>query len=387
MMDRSLRIILLAMAALLAACAPATRPPPAAPQPVATAPAAEPPPAPLPPPGPPACTTLDIAAVGDIMLGSDYPEDRLPPDDGRGLLAAVVPELRAADIAFGNLEGVLMDGGEPVKKCQDPKVCFLFRSPARYAGTLADAGFDVMSLANNHARDFGEAGRSSSMAALDAAGIRHSGRIGDIASWEQAGRRIALVAFSFTSGSHPLNDLAGARALVGELRADHDLVIVSFHGGAEGGDATHLPFGTERFFGEDRGDVVAFGRAMVDAGAALVIGHGPHVPRAIEVWNGHLVAYSLGNFSTWFGISIAGPKGYAPLLRATLDDSGRLVAGRIVSALQERPDGLRLDPGQQAARLIRSMTEADLRGGGLLFDAEGGFRPATAPPACGTPPP
>lgn len=386
MMGRRPGLIVLAVAVLLAACAPATRPPPAAPQPVATAPAAEPVPAPMPVPGPPACTTLDIAAVGDIMLGSDFPEDRLPPDDGRGLLAAVAPELRAADIAFGNLEGVLMDGGEPVKKCQDPKVCFLFRSPARYAHTLADAGFDVMSLANNHARDFGEAGRSSSMAALDAAGIRHSGRIGDIASWEQAGRRIALVAFSFTSGSHPLNDLAGARALVGELRADHDLVIVSFHGGAEGGDATHLPFGTEHFFGEDRGDVVVFGRAMVDAGAALVIGHGPHVPRAIEVWNGHLVAYSLGNFATWFGISIAGPKGYAPLLRATLDDGGRLVSGRIVSALQERPGGLRLDPAQQAARLIRSMTEADLRGGGLLFDADGGFRPATAAPACGTPP-
>ncbi len=384
MTNRYLGFILLAGAALLAACAPVARAPAPAPQPVPPAVPAPPAPVPTPAPapGPLACATLDIAAVGDIMLGSDFPEDVLPPDDGRGLLAAVAPELRAADLTFGNLEGVLMDGGEPVKKCQDPKVCYLFRSPARYARTLADAGFDVMSLANNHARDFGEAGRSASMAALDAAGIRHSGRIGDIASWEQGGRRIALVAFSFTSGSHPLNDLAGARALVGELKAGHDLVIVSFHGGAEGGDATQLPFTTERFFGEDRGDVVVFGRAMVDAGAALVLGHGPHVPRAIEAWNGHLIAYSLGNFATYFGISIAGPKGYAPILRATLDGEGRLVSGRIVSAIQQRPDGLRPDPGQQAGRLIRSLTETDLRGGGLLFDADGGFRPATPPPAC-----
>jgi hypothetical protein len=378
------RALVVLAAGILAACAPVTRAPVPAPAPVPEAPRPTPasPVATTPAPALPACATLRIAAVGDVMLGTDFPEDTLPPDDGRGLLAAVAPELRSADLTFGNLEGVLMDGGEPVKKCQNASVCFLFRSPTRYARTLADAGFDVMSLANNHARDFGEAGRSSSMAALDAVGIRHSGRIGDVASWEQGGRRIALVAFSFTPGSHPLNDTEGAGALVTELKASHDLVFVSFHGGAEGGDATHVPFAMERFFGEERGNVVAFGRAMVDAGAAMVIGHGPHVARAIESYRGHLIAYSLGNFATYFGISIAGPKGYAPILDATLDAEGRLVGGRIVSALQERPDGLRLDPGQQAARLIRAMTEADLGGGGLAFDADGGFRPATPPPAC-----
>ena len=241
-----------------------------------------------------------------------------------------------------------------------------------------------MSLANNHARDFGEDGRSASMAALDAAGIRHSGRIGDVASWEQDGRRIAMVAFSFTGGSHPLNDTEGARALVAGLAAQHDLVIVSFHGGAEGGDATRLPFTVERFFGEERGDVVAFGRAMVEAGAGLVLGHGPHVPRAIEVYRGRLIAYSLGNFATWFGISVAGMKGYAPLLQATLDNSGQLLEGRIISGLQLRPDGVTLDPQQRAFQLMRDLTALDLSGGGLLFSDDGAFRPVAAPPSpCG----
>jgi hypothetical protein len=376
------RAVVAVAAALAAACAPAPqREPPPAPAVPAPAPA---PPVAAAPAAPPDCRTLRIAAVGDMMLGTDFPEDTLPPDDARGLLAAVAPTLRAADIAFGNVEGVLMDGGEPVKKCQDPSVCYLFRSPARYALTLADAGFDVVSLANNHARDFGEAGRDASMAALDAAGIRHSGRIGDVASWEQAGRRIALVAFSFTTGSHPLNDTAGGQALVAELAATHDLVLVSFHGGAEGGDATRLPFTEERFFGENRGNVVAFARAMVDAGADLVIGHGPHVPRALEVYRERLVAYSLGNFATWFGISVAGMKGYAPILEATLDGEGRLLEGRVVSALQARPAGVVPDEAQRAFRLMREVTALDLAGGGLQFTDDGRFRPALdAGGACG----
>ncbi len=323
----------------------------------------------------PACTRLTVAAVGDVMLGTDYPQNTLAADDGRGLLAPVAPELRAADIAFGNLEGVLMDGGEPVKTCKDAKVCYLFRSPARYARTLGDAGFDVMSLANNHARDFGETGRSSSMAALEGAGIRHSGRIGDVAAWTQNGRRIALVGFSFTSGSHPLNDLEGARALVADLAAHNDIVIVSFHGGAEGGDATRIPFTMERFVGEDRGNVFEFARAMVDAGADLVLGHGPHVARAIEVYRERLIAYSLGNFATYFGISIEGPKGYAPILEAALDGAGRLLDGRIVSAVQVRPEGVRPDPQQHAFHLIREMSALDLSGGALVFEEDGRFRP------------
>lgn len=380
----------LALAALLGACAPSIETVPTAEPSQPAAVQAQPPPAPAmapsPAPAPAACRTLRIAAVGDIMLGSDFPENTLPPDDARGLLAGVAPTLRDADLTFGNVEGVLMDGGEPVKKCEDPSVCYLFRSPARYAFTLAEAGFDVVSLANNHARDFGETGRSASMAALDAAGIRHSGRIGDVASWEQDGLKLAMIAFSFTGGSHPLNDTEGARALVGELAATHDLVIVSFHGGAEGGDASRVPFAMERYFGEARGNVAEFGRAMIDAGAALVIGHGPHVPRALEVYKERLIAYSLGNFATWFGISVAEMKGYAPILQATVDQDGRLLEGRIVSAIQLRPDGVRIDREQRAFRVMREVTVLDLAGGGLEFGEDGGFEPVSAPASCGSEP-
>ncbi len=75
---------------------------------------------------------ITIAAVGDMMLGTDYPENHLPDDDGDSFLSAVTPILSAADITIGNLEGVLLDGGEPGKKCSNPNACYIFRSPSRY---------------------------------------------------------------------------------------------------------------------------------------------------------------------------------------------------------------------------------------------------------------
>jgi poly-gamma-glutamate capsule biosynthesis protein CapA/YwtB (metallophosphatase superfamily) len=318
--------------------------------------------------------------VGDLMLGTDYPENRLADDDGLSLLAEAAPYLQAADVAFGNLEGVLMDGGEPEKSCKDPSLCYLFRSPARYAGHLQQAGFDVLSLANNHARDFGEQGRDASMAALDQAGIAHSGRQGDVASWQQGEYRLAMVAFAPNIDSHSLLDEAGAACLVSGLAMDHDLVLVSFHGGAEGVDAKHVSFGEEFYYGESRGNVVRFARAMVDAGADLVIGHGPHVVRAMELYQGRLIAYSLGNFATYYGISVSGDKGIAPLLRLSLDEQGRLLEGQVVSMVQRRPGGPVMDPALGAYNAIRTLTQADFAGGGLSFTGDGWFVPRVSPP-------
>ena len=353
-------------AVLLSACATAPTPEPSAP---ATRPitAISDPRQPLP--------ETRIVAVGDTMLGSDFPADRLPPDDGRGLLEPVVDILRAGDVSFVNVEGVLMDGGEPGKTCSNPSLCYLFRSPARFADTLAWAGFDVASLANNHARDFGEEGRSASMRALAAAGIAHTGREGDIASIVVDGVRIAVVGFAPNIGSWSIHDIEGARHLVAGLGIGHDLVIVSFHGGAEGADALHVRPGAETYYGENRGDLIAFSHAVIDAGADLVIGHGPHVPRALELYKGRLIAYSLGNFATHWGISVTGRKGYAPILDVTLSGNGEFVAGRIHSAIQRRPDGVFPDPEQRALELMERLTREDFNGGGLEFGPDGSLLP------------
>ena len=370
-------------ALLLAACATTTTPeaPPArSPAPAespAEAPQPEPPPAP-PKPSPP--VRISIASVGDMMIGTDYPQNHLPDDDGVGFLEDVTPYLAAADIAFGNLEGVLLDGGEPAKKCSNPNACYLFRSPTRYAQHFRNAGFDVLSLANNHARDFGEEGRTASMEALAAVGIHHSGREGDFASFEVNGLRVAVLAYAVTKDSNMLLDYELSEQTIADYAASHDIVIVSFHGGAEGRDATHLPFAEEEYYGEPRGDVVRFARMAVDVGADLVIGHGPHVIRAMELYRGRLIAYSLGNFATYYGISVDGIKGNAPILLTTLDEQGRFIEGQIISTEQIRPAGPTIDPQQKALAQVRSLTLADFKHSGLAFAPDGKVTPVRRAP-------
>ena len=322
---------------------------------------------------------VSIASVGDMMIGTDYPRNHLPDDDGVSFLANVAPVLSAADIAFGNLEGVLVDGGEPGKKCSNPNDCYLFRSPTRYAQHYRDAGFDVLSLANNHARDFGEEGRTSSMEAIAAAGMYHSGRVDDFASFEQNGLKIAVLAYAVTKNSNMLLDYELAFTTVAKFAASHDIVVVSFHGGAEGVDVTHVPFAEEEYYDEPRGDIVWFARGVVDAGADLVIGHGPHVVRGLERFKDRLIAYSLGNFATYYGISVAGTKGMAPILTVTLDGEGRFVEGDIVSTIQLRPAGPSIDPRDRALNLMRGLSIDDFGEPGLTFLPDGTVLPAHRP--------
>ncbi len=278
------------------------------------------------------------------------------------------------------MEGVLVDGGEPGKKCSNPSACYLFRSPTRYAAHYKDAGFDVMSLANNHARDFGEDGRTSSMEALSAEGLAHTGRESTFATVTVDGVSIAFIAYAVTRNSNMMLDYDLAFDTVATLAREHNIVVVSFHGGAEGADATRLPFAQEEYYGEPRGDVVWFARGAVDAGADLVIGHGPHVVRSMERYNGRLIAYSLGNFATYYGISVAGIKGIAPILTATLDGNGVFLDGRITSTVQLRPAGPSIDDTQRALNLLRGLSIGDFDQPGLTFESDGQLRPVARPP-------
>ncbi len=320
-----------------------------------------------------------IASVGDMMIGTDFPKNHLPDDDGVSFLADVAPVLAAADLTFGNLEGVLMDGGEPAKKCKNLNACYLFRSPTRYAQHYADAGFDVVSLANNHARDFGEEGRDSSAAAMNAAGILASGREG---TWSVTGHgdvSVAFVNFAVTKNSNMLLDYETAFAWIAAFDEEFDIVVVTFHGGAEGVDTVNIPFAEEEYYGEPRGDVVLFARGVVDAGADLVIGHGPHVVRAMERYKDRLIAYSLGNFATYYGISVAGIKGVAPILTTTLDGEGRFIDGEIVSTVQIRPAGPSIDPENRALNLIERLSREDFGNSGLRFHPDGRLTPQDRP--------
>ena len=232
-----------------------------------------------------------------------------------------------------------------------------------------------MSLANNHARDFGEEGRDASMAALQAHGIRHSGRDGDVASWEVRDLRVAMIAFAPFKGAHDLLSIPAAASRISALAADHDVVIVSMHAGGEAGDVLHVPFDTENYRGENRGDVAKFARSAVEAGADLVIGHGPHAPRGLEIHEGRLIAYSLGNFATYYGIRVTGDNGLAPLLVAELDAEGRFLGGTLHSFRQRRPHGPVADASGEAFELVRKLSLEDFPDSAPVFLDHGRLAP------------
>jgi poly-gamma-glutamate capsule biosynthesis protein CapA/YwtB (metallophosphatase superfamily) len=304
--------------------------------------------------------TVTIIGVGDIMMGTNYPEDKLPPADGSFLMKDVEAILRDADVTFGNLEGTLLDDGGTPKTCRDPNVCYAFRTPVRYVKNLVTAGFDMMSLANNHAGDMGDVGRKSTMKTLDEAGILHAGQLQQkTIIFEKDSIRYGLVAFSPNSNCVPLNDLTGARALVKKLDSLTDIVIVSFHGGAEGAQHQHVPRAPELYYGENRGDVYAFAHTLVDEGADIIFGHGPHVTRAVEVYKNRFIAYSLGNFCTYRGISVTGINGLAPIIKVFTDKTGRFLQAKITPTYQSYATGVKIDPEKQVIKKIQELTKKD----------------------------
>jgi len=332
-----------------------------------------------------------VTAVGDVMLGTTFPDadgNSLPPNDGADLLAEVSPYLQRGDITFGNLEGPLTEGGvSPKCRGKAPGTCYAFRVPTRYGKYLQAAGFNVMSLANNHAMDFGLEGRASSRQVLDSMGIAHSGEVGDIAHLAVKGRRIAVIAFATYPVAYNLLDLDASLQAIHAARAQADLVIVSFHGGAEGATHQHVAAGDELFLGEDRGDVRRFAHAAIDAGADLVLGSGPHVVRAMEVYNGKLIAYSLGNFATYGPFNLNAENGLSLILEAHLSMDGTFLGGRIYPVKQEKPGGPKMDGEARILPIVSSLTHDDFPNSGVIFTIHGELiPPALNVPDCPDPP-
>ena len=303
-----------------------------------------------------------ITGVGDIMFGTSYPSPGyLPPHDNPLLLLGNLADtLSLSDITFGNLEGSFLDEGEPVKKCRDSTKCYLFRMPERYAAALSDAGFDILSLANNHFSDFGYPARNRTMELLDSLGISYAGITGRPYSvFNRDSIKFGFCAFAPNAGTININDIHEAEAIVRYLNDTCDIVIVSFHGGAEGADYQHVPQGEEMMFTESRGDVRKFSHAVIDAGADVVFGHGPHVTRAIEVYKDRFIGYSLGNFCTYGRFNLSGPNGIAPILKINVDISGKFVSGRIIPVYQIPGAGVRIDPGKRVIMKIKDLSTLD----------------------------
>jgi hypothetical protein len=314
-----------------------------------------------PPPG-----RVTLVAVGDIVMGST---PNLPPNGGAGFFDGVESEL-SGDVVLGNLEGTLTTASG--SKCGAGSAnCYAFRTPPTYARWLKRAGFTVLNLANNHAYDFGPAGLRETVRSLKRQGLLHTGRPGEIA-YEQVGDvSVALVGFASYPWAQSLTDIPAAKRLIREADERADLVVVTFHGGAEGSSKQRVLRRTEWFLGENRGNLVRFSHAVVDAGADLVVGHGPHVLRGMEWYRGRLIAYSLGNFAGYKVFALDGPLSVSGILRLTLRADGRFESGVLVPTQLAGPGIPQLDPGERAHGLVRELSRLDFGGRGVRIAQTG----------------
>jgi poly-gamma-glutamate capsule biosynthesis protein CapA/YwtB (metallophosphatase superfamily) len=273
-----------------------------------------------------ATATVTLTAVGDTMLGST-PD--LPPSPGT-YLSAVKPVLDHG-IVFGNLEGTLttVTSGKCGRGSKPNQDCFAFRDPPSYARVLKSAGFTVLNDANNHSFDFGAAGQAQTVRSIHAAGLAQTGLPGEITRVKAGPVTVAFVAFAPYPYTASLLDLPAARALIKQARRQAQLVVVYMHAGAEGAAADHVTGREETYLGEDRGNPEAFAHMAIDAGASLVIASGPHVLRGLQFYQGHLIAYSLGNFAGYSNFSVHGTMTMSAILRVTLSSSGRFTRARL----------------------------------------------------------
>jgi len=354
---------------------------------------------------------VSLAFVGDINLGTLTLPAGVPPQDGRGLFDASSAALKG-DLVIGNFEGVLGDSGTtykcerkgrhvsladtladtvatsppaprkktpPSRRPAAPRLCYAFLTPTTLAPRLAEAGFTHLNLANNHASDFGRDARAATERILDSLGVRTYGPLGSIAV--DTVRRgdslttVGLVGFTTYPYAYDLLDIARSAAVVDSVRDRVDLLLVTFHGGAEGAKALHVPEVAESLGREPRGALRAWARAVIDAGADGVVGHGPHVLRGIEFYQGKPIVYSLGNFLTYRGFNLAGPLGVTGVLHLEAGPDLKWRRVRLIPMVQLPRSGPAPDSTGAALDLIRTLSREDFGASAARIGANGDILP------------
>jgi len=304
----------------------------------------------------PDTTTSGIEPVrmvfgGDIVLGNSFVVEHIPKSWEENYFAGVRSILKRADVAFGNFEDTLTNH-EKTSKNPSSGRSYAFRSPPHYAGLLYQEGFRVVNVANNHANDFGDTGFKDTLNNLKQAGILVTGLRDEATTLSVRGLNIAMLGFTYSNRFNTVFDLPEGAELVRQAKAKGEFVIVTFHAGAEGSPAVWHDNADEEFLGENRGNTVAFSRAMIDAGADLVVGHGPHVLRAAECYLGKPIIYSLGNFVGVGGLSAKNFAAVSALLEVAITQDGNIQNINLVPLRFDEQKIPQPDPQEYGTRLV-----------------------------------
>ncbi len=340
---------------------------------------------------------LRVCAGGDVLLGNNLDTTwalragtrlgTLVPStpDPDSLLAPLKPLVQDADVVLLNIEGAIGEGPAPSKCRPGSTRCYAFRQPADAAQGLRrlhPEGAVVGNVANNHAMDAGSSGFETTGRHLREAGVHVTGADSIPTVVEtQRGDTVVFVGFATAQAGPDPRDLASVRRFVGRAASISPRVVVTTHMGAEGRNAQRTPNHDESYAGENRGNAVAFAHAAVDAGASVVIGHGPHVMRAVEWYADALILYSLGNLLTYGPFNLSEPLNRGAVACVDLDPDGGLVGAVLRPTWQVPPGIVAPDPSGRAIALADSLSQLDFPTTAPTISARGEIRvPGVAVP-------
>ncbi|MEB3226122.1 MAG: CapA family protein [Synechococcus sp.] len=321
----------------------------------------------------PKTTVITLKAVGDMALGTRY--SKTPQLEKKlQMFAGVQGQLGWSDLLIGNLETTLTNHPYAAKDTSRPNV-FAFRTAPSYVNLLKDAGFQALSIANNHTFDYGKKGFQDTQATLTDSGITPIGLKDEIQYYQHQDLTVALIGFSTYSYHNTVHDLDAAVRLVKEADQNADIIVISVHAGAEGTGANRIRPGTEWFFGENRGDLHQFSRTLIDAGADLILGHGPHVLRAVELYQDRLIAYSLGNFVADGALSVASTLSESMVLEVSMGREGRFLKGKIHPVRLNGQGFPFYDANGTAIKRLQQLTQRDFPQTPLTIQGDGQILP------------
>lgn len=308
---------------------------------------------------------VKICSGGDVLLGTNlgYQVLAITPDT---LVMPLIPLFEQADIALINIEGAIGQGRVPSKCSGSSGNCFAFRMPPSAAialRSLNPLGAVVGNIANNHSHDAGKLGHLQTAKHLSTAGITVTG-LDTIPSLVPlpSGDTVAFFGFHTSKDTPDARDTALVRRLVTRASIRWPLVVVTMHLGGEGQNRNRVRDRSETFLGTNRGNPIAFAEAAVSAGAALVVGHGPHELRGIE-WRpgGALIAYSLGNLLTYGPFSMKRNGNLGGILCTEFDTTARISAASFTSTVQSKAGLLSVDSTYQSAKLLQHLSSRDFK--------------------------
>lgn len=317
-------------------------------------------------------TNMDTTWVATASRRAGFTIAALPPPGA--LLAPLRAIFGGADLALVNIEGAIGEGPVRPKCGPGSTACFAMRQPIAAADALRSllpTGVVMGNVANNHAGDAGLAGFDSTFAHLTRAGVLVTGVDTLSTPVTVDGYTVGVLGFAVSPRRPDARDLAAVRRHVRRAADRYGRVIVTVHMGAEGAAAQRTRPKSESYYNEDRGNPVAFADAAVGAGAALVIGHGPHVLRAMEWRDSSLVAYSLGNLVTHGPFVNREPLNRSAVLCATLTAQGAVIDAEVRPTVQRRAGQVGVDSSRRALVLIDSLSRLDFPRTGARISPDG----------------